>query len=274
VSDAAAQFRERYGPWAVIAGASAGLGAAWARAIAARGVNPVLVARRQEQLGELARELADRYAVRPEVMTLDLSRPDAAVRLLDRTAGLDVGLLVYNAAFSLIGPFLEQPLDQHLLEVEVNIRAPLVLAHTLGRRMAERGRGGVVLMSSLSAAHGSPRIANYAATKAWNLVLAEGLWYELAGRGVNVLGCAAGATDTPNYRASTPRRPGLMPVSVLSPEAVVEAAIATLGRSPSVIPGRANRLTAAIMQRILGRRATVRLMGRTMDRMYGSPGDA
>ena len=87
-------------------------------------------------------------------------------------------MLVYNAALSLVGPFLEQPLSAHLLELDTNVRMPLSLTYEFGRRMAERGCGGIILMSSLAAFHGGPFIANYAATKAYNLVLAEGLWAE------------------------------------------------------------------------------------------------
>lgn len=260
----AARFRERYGPWAVVAGASEGLGAAFARYLAARGVHLLLVARRAEPLETLALELrASDIQVR--TVPLDLARPDAAAELIAHADGLEVGLLVCNAALSLIGPFLDQSLDGHLRELDVNCRTPLALAHGFGRRMVARGRGGIVLMSSLGASQGSPRVAHYAATKAWNLVLGEGLWYELRSSGVDVIACAAGATDTPAYRASAPA----LRVSTQSASEVVHETFDRLGRQPSVVPGVGNRLAGFVMRRLLPRRLAVRIMGRTLDRMYG-----
>lgn len=264
---------DRYGPWAVVAGASEGLGAAFARALAARGLNLAIVARRPGPLAALAAELEAGHGVRTRALALDLSEPDGVDRLLSDLSDLSVGLLVWNAALSLIGPFLEQPLDGHLRELEVNVRSPLTAVHALGQAMVARRRGGIILMSSLSGMQGSALVAHYAATKAWNRVLAEGLWWELGKEGVDVLACVAGATDTPGYRASEPESREAAKVPVMRAEAVVEEALAGLGRQPSLIPGRKNRWAAAFLARLLPRRAAVRLMGRTMDRMYGKADD-
>jgi uncharacterized protein len=200
-----AEFQRRYGPWAVVAGALSGLGEAFAVQLAAQGLNVVLIARRAALAAELAEQLAERYGIETRVLELDLARPDAAEVVSNETADLDVGLMVYNAALSIIGPFLDHPLEDHLREIETNCRAPMLLAYTLGRRMLARGRGGVVLVSSLSATMGSALIANYGATKAYNLVLAEGLWEELRTRGVDVMACCPAAVSTPNYAASGPQ---------------------------------------------------------------------
>jgi short-subunit dehydrogenase len=259
----------RYGPWAVVVGASEGLGAAFARAVAGRGLSVVLVARRTEPLTALAGDLETRHGVKTRALPLDMSQPDGVAALLSGTRDIEVGLLVWNAACSLIGPFLEQPLDGHLRELEVNCRAPLSLVHGLGREMVARRRGGVILMSSLSGMQGSALIANYAATKAWNRVLAEGLWWELGKSGVDVLACLAGATDTPGYRASEAAGGKASKVPVMSPDAVVKEALSALGRTPSLIPGWRNRWAAALLERVLPRRMAVRIMGRTMDTLYG-----
>ena len=263
------QWTERYGPWAVVAGASEGLGAAFADALAARGLNVVIVARRAQPLQALAAGLASRHGVQTRALAIDLSAPEGVATLLSDLSDLSVGLLVWNAALSLIGPFLEQPLEGHLRELEVNCRSPLAVVHSLGQAMAQRGRGGIILMSSLSGMQGTALVAHYAATKAWNRVLAEGLWWELGKRGVDVLASVAGATDTPGYRASTPRSREAAKVPVMSAEAVVEELLRALGRTPSVIPGRRNRWAAAFLARLLPRRVAVRLMGRTMDGLYG-----
>lgn len=264
-----ATFGAKYGPWALVAGASQGLGEEYARQIAARGLHVVLVARRGDLATALAEQFAASYGIRTRVIALDLARTDAAEVIARETADLEVGLLVYNAALSVIGGFIEGALDDHVREIETNCRAPMMLAHTLGRQMAARGRGGIVLMSSLSATMGSALIANYAATKAFNLVLAEGLWEELRTRGVDVLACCAPAVTTPNYQASAAR--GAAP-GTMTPAAVVWQTLAALGTTPSFIPGTTNRLSAFALRRLLPRKTAVRLMGRVMRGMYAKPG--
>ncbi|MBL9037088.1 MAG: SDR family NAD(P)-dependent oxidoreductase, partial [Archangium sp.] len=186
-------FRTRYGPWALVAGASEGLGAAWAEALVARGLNVILLARRQAVLTELAASLKARHVgIEVETAVIDLGSPTLVDELGRLVNGRDIGLYVHNAAFVPHGAFLERPLREQQLSLDVNCRAPLALAHTLGTAMAHRGRGGIVLMSSLTAFQGTPLLATYGATKAFNLTLAEGLHGELAPRGVDVLACCAG----------------------------------------------------------------------------------
>ena len=140
--------------------------------------------------------------VRPVV--LDLAEPDTAAALQRASAELDIGFLVYNAAHSIIGPFLDHSVDEHLKEIAVNCRAPPAFTHHFAGCMAGRGGGGIVLLSSMAGFQGSPLISNYAATKAYNMILAEGLWDEFRESGVDVLACCAGATRTPNYLRSEP----------------------------------------------------------------------
>ena len=261
-----AAFRARYGPWAVVAGASEGLGAEYATQLAARGLNVVAIARRESMLRELSTGLSARYGVHVRSLALDLAREDVVAALTAATADLEVGLLVYNAALSIIGPFFDAPLDEHLREVAINCRGPLALAYTFGRSMVARGRGGIVLMSSLSATMGSALIANYAATKAYNLVLAEGLWEELRTGGVDVMACAAGAVATPGYLESEPKRGG----GSMTPERVVAETLAALGSTPSFVPGGSNRLAAFTLRRLVPRASAIRLMGRVMRGMYGT----
>jgi short-subunit dehydrogenase len=259
-------FRERYGTWALVAGASAGLGEAFARALAQRGLNLLLVARHQEALDLLAAELRSKHGVEVRCCATDLGRPDLADVVGALIAGLEVGLLVYNAAASAIGPFLERGLDEHLKVVDVNCRGPLVLAHLLGTAMVKRGRGGIVLMTSTAGSQGGPWIASYAASKAFNLILAEGLWDELAPRGVDVVACRAGATATPGYAASKPR-PSRVPL--LSPAFVAEKTLAALGRGPSVVPSFFYRWSAFVMNRLMPRRMAIRIMGQATRKLYG-----
>ena len=162
-------FAERYGPAALVAGASEGIGAAFARELARRGLDLVLVARRLEPLEALAREIAAFAAVKVRCMPLDLARADAAAELLRQTGEQDVGLVVYNAALAPGGEFLDIPLAQQLAALDVNTRGPLALAHGFGQRMASRGRGGLIVLSSLTAFQGSPYVTTYGATKSFQL---------------------------------------------------------------------------------------------------------
>jgi short-subunit dehydrogenase len=261
-------FVRCYGSWGIVAGASEGIGAAYAEELASRGLNLVLVARRSELLRMLASELSKKYGVDVKTIALDLSSSEAAEQIVQQTMDLNIGLLIYNAAFSAVGPFLERSMNDHLMEIHTNIHAPLKLVYLLGQRMLARGCGGIVLMSSLSAFQGSAYISTYAATKAFNIVLAEGLWEEWRTRGVDVLVCVSGAVKTPNYVASEPERTSGLGDMTMKPDQVVREALNALGKQPYVIPGRMNRLVSFVMRHLLPRTSTVKFMGRILRGMY------
>ncbi|MCG8590325.1 MAG: SDR family NAD(P)-dependent oxidoreductase [Proteobacteria bacterium] len=249
-------FAARYGPWAVVAGASEGLGAAFAHALAARGMHLVLLARRAELLGEVATQVATSHGAQARTLSIDLVDPDFPAALAEATADLEIGVGVFNAAFSPIGGFLERPQEDLLRIVDLNVRAPILFARALAPGMQKRGRGALVLMSSLSGLQGSPRIATYAASKAFNTVFAEGLWGELREAGVDVLASCAGAIRTPGYAESAGRdAPG-----TLDPDQVAEETLAGLGSGPRVVPGRVNRLASFFMSRLLPRATAIRIM--------------
>lgn len=263
-----ADFRAKYGPWALVAGASEGLGAEYATQLAARGLNLVLIARREELLEQLGEQLAREHSIEVRPLPLDLGRADIGDVVDAATGDIEIGLLVYNAALSIIGPYLETSLEDHLKEVAINCRAPLTLSYLLGQRMLKRRHGGIVLMSSLSSSQGSALIANYSATKAYNRLLAEGLWEELRTQGVDVLTCSASAVSTPGYQTSAPRSSGRLSVSAMTPRAVVSETLAALGKQPVVIPGWTNRVANVVMQRLMPHKTAIKLMGRVMRGMY------
>ncbi len=247
-----------YGKWAVVAGASEGLGAAFATQLAVRGMNLVLVARRGDLLAERAEQLIAEHGVEVRCVVLDLADPAFAGALADAVAGLDLGIVVYNAAFTPVGPFLEAPDEEISQAVDVNVRGPLLALRALVPFMCSSGRGAVVLMSSLSGLQGTPHISVYAASKAFNLILAEGLWYELRSHGIDVVACCAGAMRTPGYMRSFGRDvPGM-----LSPDEAARRTLDGLGRGPRLVPGFVNRITAVLMGRLLSRKAAIRLIGR------------
>ena len=243
-------FSDRYGPWALVAGASEGIGAAFARSLARRGLDLLLIARREDKLRATAAAIAAEYEVRVDCFALDLAASDLLARVREGVGEREIGLLVYNAAYSNIGDFFEQSLEDKLRALDVNCRAPLTLCHELGGPMRARGRGGIILMGSMSGMQGSPRLATYAATKAFDLVLGESLWGELRGHGVDVLTCVAGATRTPGFEAtaSDSRAP------VMEPHQVAEEALTALGWQPSLVPGLPNKLASLILSRLPRRR--------------------
>ena len=251
-----APFRERYGPRALVAGASEGLGAAFADALARRGLDLLLIARREEQLTATADRIRQQHGVNVITLVADLADIDA---VLPRISALDlpIGLLVYDAAFAPIGPFAGATSEQLSQAAAVNVRAPLLLTKALSGPMIARGRGGIVLMSSLAGSQGSPNISAYAATKAFNAILTEGLWSELKPHGVDVLACLAGAILTPGYQQAEGAKPA---PGTLTPEAVAEQTLNALGHGPIVIPGAVNKLGRFVLTRLLSRRAAIAIM--------------
>lgn len=191
------EFADRYGPWAIVAGASEGVGASVARVLGNRGVNVVLVARRQGPLDEVAGSVA----TRTRTVVLDLSFPDADAQLAEATNDLEVGLLVYNAgADPHTSRFLDKPADVWQEMVRRNCNCVLGVSHHFGALMARRGRGGIVLVTSGAAWAGGANLATYGASKAFDLVLGEALWAEFRPLGVDVLAMVLGPTDTPAFR--------------------------------------------------------------------------
>jgi len=259
-------FASKYGPWALVTGASKGLGAEFCRQLAARGMDLVMVASHEDALLAQSAAIERRYGVKTQTITLDLGIDGFMARLTPLTADLDIGLLVSNAAVSDVGPFLKTTSEYLTRQMRVNSLAGLLLARHYGALMAERGRGGVILMSSGSAQHGTPYSANYAATKAFNLILAESLWYEFKPHGIDVLGVLAGATRTEGWLANKPKPDRLVPVMRAKP--TVAAALRTLGRTPSVAPGVINRLGYAAMG-LMTRGRAVKILGASMNKMFG-----
>lgn len=253
------EFARRYGPWAVITGASSGLGEEFARQIAALGLHLVLVARRQDRLAALADDLGRDYGVSTRVVPIDLAREDLLDALRPFIADLEIGLLVSNAGFNLSGPFTEIPLARLVEMLHVNCRASLVLTHEIGSSMARRGRGGIVVMSSISGFTPTPRWATYASTKAFNLFLAEALWHELRDRGVDVLAICPGGTRTEFQRVAGLR--GAFGEMEVGP--VVALALERIGRRRLAIPGLVNRLNHALA-RVLPRGSLIAATARVI----------
>lgn len=248
---------QRYGPWAVVTGASSGIGREVAFQLAGAGLSLVLVARRESELAELARKLP----VDTLVIPLDLAAPGAPASLLARTAALPVGLLVNGAGFGSGGAFLDTDPAAESQMVDVNCRAVLELTHGFARRFAAQNRGGIVLFSSIVATQGVPRSANYAATKAYVHSLAEALAEELAPHGVDVLASAPGPTES-----GFARRAGMTMANAESPVRVAQETLAALGRRRRVVPGGLAKLLTASLA-VTPRFLRVQIMKQVMKSM-------
>ncbi len=266
------EFAERYGPWAVITGASAGIGAEYARRIAERGIHVVLVARRRQRLEELAAIIEDACGVEVRVAPVDLASRDPMRVLQPVIEDLEIGLLVHCAGFGSSGPFLDMDLHVQESMINLNCRAPALLTHELAQGMRDRGRGGIVVVSSVNAFCAARGMANYNATKAYDLLFAEGLASELAPYGVDVQALCPGGTRTEFQQVAglEPRRFGPFAALIFSsPSHVVRASMKKMGRRVTVIPGVVNKLTVIAMT-LLPRWLSRRMFGMVMDRFSAS----
>jgi uncharacterized protein len=247
-----------FGPWAIVTGASSGIGKEFARQLAASGLNPVLVARRRSTLESLGNDLAQTFGIQYRIVELDLTSDDFIRQLAEATQDLDIGLVISNAGTATTGDFLT--IDQHIWEqdLRLNTKAHLDVAHHFGQHLAQRKRGGLLLVSSTAALQGIPFSAEYSAAKAYVRTLGEALHVEFQRAGVHVTVLLPGATNTPLLAASgfDPKR---LPVRPMSTQQCVAEGLAALSANHAThIAGRLNRILAAAMPRPLA------------IRMYGS----
>ncbi|MCC6646156.1 MAG: SDR family oxidoreductase [Polyangiaceae bacterium] len=260
-------FQGDYGPWALVTGASSGIGEALARELAARGVSVAIVARRKERLAELAAGLRRDHGVGAVELAIDLSDEIAIDELDARTRDLPIGLVAANAGFGDKGPFLTADRAQLARMIDLNCRATALLCHAFAPRLLARGRGGLLITSSTAAFQGTPRTAVYAATKAFDLLLAEALHFELAPHGVDVVALCPGGTDTEGP-ARTGVDPAKVPLGLMNPRDVARDGLDALGRRAIVVPGAHNRLSV-LATRALPRGVASQLAGRMIRRVTG-----
>lgn len=234
----ARKFSAQYGPWALITGASSGIGAEFAEQLAAAGINLAITARSRDVLLRQAERLRRSYGIEAQVITADLATEAGLSTVIKETSELDIGLLVNNAGREDSGPFLGLPIEDALVTLDLNARAPLRLAHHFALKMKRRGSGGIVFLSSIVAFQGVRYVANYAATKAYDLVLAESLAAELEPDGIDVLAVAPGFTRSNLSPAADFRG---VPITPMSPKKVVRQALKKLGRTRLVVPGAVNK---------------------------------
>lgn len=243
----------QFGPWAIVSGASSGIGRELALRLAEAGFHLVLNARNETRLLELARELQSQ-GIETQVVAADLSDFDGMMTLIAATQGLEIGLLVASAGFGTSGSFLETSLHAETKMVRVNCEGLLVLTHHFSQQFAQQKRGGIILLSSLVAFQGVPYASNYAATKAYVQSLAEGLRWELSPFGVSVLAAAPGPVES-GFGA----RANMKMSMSLSPAQVGVPILKALGRRSNVVPGFLSKLLVYSL-RTVPRWAKTRIM--------------
>lgn len=253
-----------FGPWAIITGASSGIGEEFARQLAASGLHLVLVARRLRALEALASELARTFGIQYRAVGLDLTADDALDMLSEATQNQDIGLVISNAGVMTAGDFLTMDHQALRSDLRLNVQAHMDVMHHFGQRLAQRGRGGLLLVASTAALQGVPFAAEYAAAKAYVLTLGEALHVEFQKVGVHVTVLSPGATDTPMIAASgfDPARMPLKPMATR--QCVAEGLAALSANRATLIPGRLNRIMAAMMPRPLATGMYGRMMRQTI----------
>jgi uncharacterized protein len=261
VQRAPKNFAGQYGPWALVAGASEGIGGAWADYAASQGLSVVIVARDPEKLEKKRQELVTRFGVEVLAISQELGTTDAAENIIAAVGDREIGFLVYNAALATVGGFWANNLEFERQRINVNCVSPFGLTYHYGKLMKERRRGGIVIMASGTGLIGSPYYTHYGATKAYDIILAEGLWYELKPDNVHVLACMAGLTSSPGTTDAldVARARGDL---INTPEENVEEAVLYLGKRPSMQVGAPNRRMMFVVTRLLPRPLGVREIGK------------
>ncbi len=236
-------FTEKYGPWALVTGASSGIGKEMATQLAAKGLNVVIVARRQNLLDKLKQELTSKYKVEVLPLETDLYTDYAVKQIEEATRELDIGLVIPNAGAESAGEFVDVNVDKNTDLVQLNVIAPMQIANVFGQRLKRRGKGGILFVSSLFGYQGIPYVANYSATKAYILSLGEALRIELARYGVDVSVLSPGLTDTA-MPANMPINFKKMPIFTMKPARTARIGLNALGKKSTVVPGMLNKIYA------------------------------
>ena len=252
-------FGSKYGPWALVTGASAGIGREFARQLAAEGLNLVLAARSRDGLERLGEDLVAAHHIAVRTVPVDLGRNGSTEVLEEATADLEIGLLVNNAGVETHGAFLKSDLDTENALLQLNVIRPMELAHVFGQKMARRARGGILFVSSTLGYQSVPYFANYASSKAYVLSLGEALHFELKKKGVDVTVLSPGLTDTAMPRDMEGVDFSKTPIPLMDVEPVVGTALRSLGRRSSVIPGAINNILGFVSKRVLSRSGIARV---------------
>ncbi|MDE2597433.1 MAG: SDR family NAD(P)-dependent oxidoreductase [Sphingomonadales bacterium] len=263
-------FREKYGPWALITGASEGVGRAFARRIAAEGVNLVLVARREGPLAELAAELTRDFGVEAVPLSVDLFSTDAPDRIRAAIGRRDIGLYISNAGADPFGArFLDLDLEKWQGLINVNVNNLVAMCHRFGTEMRAKGRGGIIVIGSGACYGGGRFMATYSGAKGFSLNFTESLWSELQPYGVDVLYMALAMTDTPELRRHMAERGQTVPENIASPDDVAAKGLESLGQLHLVNWGQEDDQDGFVSASAAARRGRIGVIDQSTRRVFG-----
>lgn len=252
------KIKEKYGPWALITGATSGIGLEFTKQLGKIGLNLVLVSRNKNLLDDMVRLMEKQYSVQVKTIAIDLTQEGFIEDIRKTTDDLNIGLLINNAGLWKLGDYLDITLKDELKMIDLNIKAPAVLTHHFAPKMVAEQKGGIINVASMLGYLGVPYSTAYAASKAYEVVKSEGLWYELKKQGVDVLSLNPGLTKTAmisDYDFSH------MPIPPLNPEKVVKTSLMALGKKSQVIPGKMNKILGVLSKRVMSRDMNTKMFG-------------
>jgi short-subunit dehydrogenase len=257
------RLKSQYGPWALVTGASSGIGEAIAIRLAESGLNLVLHGRKVDRLHQLASQISETYGVETQTLAADIGNAAGLAKIFETTEKLDIGLLVATAGYGTSGSWLNADITAETDLLRVNCEATLILTHHFSHRFAPKKRGGIILMGSLVGFQGTPFAAHYAATKAYVQSLAEALSVELKPFGVDVLSAAPGPVAS-----GFADRANMQMGATMKPENIAVPILRALGRKQTVLPGFMTKFLVGSL-RMLPRWGKVRVMKLVMGGMTG-----
>lgn len=258
-------FKERYGSYALITGASSGIGEEFAMQLGAKGLNLVLVARRADRLSKLASKIEQEYKVDVRTVSVDLLSDNYLDQIKNVTDTLEIGLLINNAGMLYIGNHMDNSIRNELRMIDLNIKVPAVLTHHYVEKMIERKKGGIIYTASMLGFMGTPYASTYAGTKAHEIVKSEGLAYELKPMGIDVLTLNPGLTDTEMIANNDF---SAMPMKLMKPAPVAKSALDALGKKVLVTPGFMNNMMNGMSKRIMSRKMNTKMFGGYMKKAF------
>ncbi len=257
------KFKEKYGDWALITGASSGIGKCFAETLAPMGFNLILVARSEKKLNHISIELSSSHSIKCRVIVADLTKEKSVNHIIEQTQDINIGLLINNAGYSLTGDFIADTQNSQTDLMKINSLIPMQLCHWFGQKMQVKGKGGIINVSSVSGIMPLPNWTTYSASKSFLKSFSESLWYELKPKGIDIIALCPGATKTNFHKTAKVNSNGLLP------KKIVEAGIKKLGKTPSVIVGTSNKFLVFIMS-ILPLKMKIRLGAIAIENMKSS----
>jgi uncharacterized protein len=252
-------IKEKYGDWAVITGASSGIGREFARYLANLGINLIIIARRIERLKALADEVKGKNKIEVIPVNADLTKEESIREIIVAIGNREIGILINNAGVGSIGYLAESDLQKQTDLVKLNCLAPTILTHHILKGMVDKRKGAIIFLGSVVGMQPTPYLSVYSATKSFNIFLANALWYELKNYNIDVLALSPGSTDTEFDRVSKDR------LLTAAPEDVVRTAFRSLGKKPNVVHGFVNKILMVI-SKLLPDKLTITLAGRIADK--------